>query len=113
MKRHNNGGDAAEPLVDPSQDYELLLGYENSTHTVLRFKRKLDTCDYSHDVAITVSTHTSSAMTTRLFTQSRGEALAGSRSAQLSFMLTRGFFSIETVIWNKHVLSLFRYVRRL
>lgn len=43
-----------EPEVDPSQDYQLLLGYENSTHTVLRFKRRLDTCDY-HDIPITVS----------------------------------------------------------
>ena len=43
-----------EPEVDPSQDYQLLLGYENSTHTVLRFRRRLDTCD-NHDVPITVS----------------------------------------------------------
>lgn len=43
-----------EPEVDASQDYQLLLGYENSTHTVLRFKRRLDTCDY-HDIPITVS----------------------------------------------------------
>ena len=43
-----------EPEVDPSQDYQLLLGYENSTHTVLRFRRKLDTCDH-HDIPITVS----------------------------------------------------------
>lgn len=43
-----------EPEVDPSQDYQLLLGYENKTHTVLRFRRKLDTCDH-HDIPITVS----------------------------------------------------------
>lgn len=43
-----------EPEVDPSQDYQLLLGYENSTHTVLRFRRRLDTCDH-HDIPITVS----------------------------------------------------------
>lgn len=42
-----------EPEVDPSQDYQLLLGYENSTHTVLRFRRRLDTCDH-HDIPITV-----------------------------------------------------------
>nr|CAI5864751.1 unnamed protein product [Callosobruchus analis] len=42
-----------EPEVDPSQDYQLLLGYENNTHTVLRFRRKLDTCD-RHDIPITV-----------------------------------------------------------
>lgn len=51
IKRNGDG----EPFVDPSQDYILLLGYENATHTVMRFKRKLDTCDTSHDVPITVS----------------------------------------------------------
>lgn len=44
-----------EPVVDPSQDYVLMLGYENATHTVMRFKRKLETCDMSYDVPITVS----------------------------------------------------------
>ncbi|EFA04095.2 MOXD1 homolog 2 [Tribolium castaneum] len=44
-----------EPEVDPSQDYQLLLGYENHTHTVLRFRRKLDTCDH-HDIPITNDT---------------------------------------------------------
>ncbi|KAJ8977652.1 hypothetical protein NQ317_006425, partial [Molorchus minor] len=43
-----------EPEVDPSQDYQLLLGYENSTHTVLRFRRRFDTCDH-HDIPITIS----------------------------------------------------------
>jgi DOMON domain len=51
IKKHSDG----EPIVDPSQDYILLLGYENATHTVLRFKRKLDTCDTTHDVVLTVS----------------------------------------------------------
>lgn len=51
IKKHGDG----EPFVDPSQDYVLLLGYENATHTVMRFKRKLDTCDTSHDIPITVS----------------------------------------------------------
>lgn len=51
MKRNGDN----EPFVDPSQDYILLLGYENATHTVMRFKRKLDTCDTSHDIPITVS----------------------------------------------------------
>uniref|UniRef100_A0A182WX47 DOMON domain-containing protein n=1 Tax=Anopheles quadriannulatus TaxID=34691 RepID=A0A182WX47_ANOQN len=49
VKKHGDG----EPLVDSSQDYVLLLGYENQTHTVLRFKRKLDTCDVAYDVPIT------------------------------------------------------------
>ena len=43
-----------EPEEDASQDYELLQGYENGTHTVLRFRRKYDTCD-PHDFRITVS----------------------------------------------------------
>lgn len=53
--RHVKPGYDREPEVDPSQDYQLLLGYENATHTVLRFKRRLDTCDISHDMPITVS----------------------------------------------------------
>ncbi|XP_078598387.1 DBH-like monooxygenase protein 1 [Branchiostoma floridae x Branchiostoma japonicum] len=36
----------ALPPEDESQDWELLSGYENATHTVLRFKRKLQTCDF-------------------------------------------------------------------
>lgn len=51
MKR---SGDV-EPVVDPSQDYVLMLGYENATHTVMRFKRKLETCDTSYDIPISVS----------------------------------------------------------
>ncbi|CAH1248491.1 MOXD1 [Branchiostoma lanceolatum] len=35
----------ALPPVDESQDWELVSGYENATHTVLRFNRKLMTCD--------------------------------------------------------------------
>ncbi|XP_066291636.1 DBH-like monooxygenase protein 1 homolog [Branchiostoma lanceolatum] len=35
----------AQPPVDESQDWELVSGYENETHTVLRFNRKLTTCD--------------------------------------------------------------------
>ena len=41
--------------MDPSQDYVLLSGKENSTHTTLRFRRKLRTCDEKYDVSITVS----------------------------------------------------------
>ncbi|XP_069693146.1 MOXD1 homolog 2-like [Periplaneta americana] len=44
-----------EPELDPSQDYELLLGYENGTHTVIRFRRRYDTCD-PHDYTITNDT---------------------------------------------------------
>lgn len=32
-----------------------MKGFVNATHTVFRFKRKLDTCDINHDVPITVS----------------------------------------------------------
>ncbi|XP_071438873.1 MOXD1 homolog 2 [Hetaerina americana] len=37
--------DRSEPEVEASQDWELLLGYENGTHTILRFRRAYDTCD--------------------------------------------------------------------
>lgn len=49
---HSNNG---EPVLDPSQDYVLLSGIENDTHTILRFRRKLKTCDEKYDVSITVS----------------------------------------------------------
>lgn len=42
-----------DPQMDSSQDYSLLLGYENKTHTVLRFSRRYDTCD-PRDLKITV-----------------------------------------------------------
>ncbi|XP_011642659.1 MOXD1 homolog 2-like [Pogonomyrmex barbatus] len=42
-----------DPQMDSSQDYRLLLGYENKTHTVLRFSRQYDTCD-PRDLKITV-----------------------------------------------------------
>lgn len=32
-------------MIDKSQDVELLGGYQNDTHTVLRFSRPLETCD--------------------------------------------------------------------
>lgn len=54
--RHVKKNGDGQPLVDSSQDYVLLLGYENQTHTVLRFKRKLDTCDVAYDVPITNDT---------------------------------------------------------
>ncbi|XP_064097931.1 MOXD1 homolog 1-like isoform X2 [Macrobrachium nipponense] len=34
------------PIIDKSQNVELLSGYQNGTHTVLRFKRPWDTCDH-------------------------------------------------------------------
>ncbi|KAG6798060.1 MOXD1 homolog 2 [Apis laboriosa] len=44
-----------DPQMDSSQDYCLLLGYENKTHTVLRFSRRYDTCD-PRDLKITNDT---------------------------------------------------------
>lgn len=44
-----------DPQMDSSQDYSLLLGYENKTHTVLRFSRRYDTCD-PRDLKITNDT---------------------------------------------------------
>ena len=40
--------------LDASQDYDLIGAQENETHTVLRFRRKLVTCD-DKDLNITVS----------------------------------------------------------
>jgi len=39
---------------DKTQDYQLVVGYEYQGGTVLRFKRKLQTCD-GEDLVITVS----------------------------------------------------------
>jgi len=41
--RHGVGN--TYPPMDDKQDYELISGSENSTHTILKFKRKLDTGD--------------------------------------------------------------------
>lgn len=51
IKTHSTTG---EPVPDTSQDYVLLASSENATHTTLRFRRKLDTCDEKFDVPITV-----------------------------------------------------------
>ncbi|XP_031841330.1 DBH like monooxygenase olf413 [Nomia melanderi] len=52
--RHVKGANK-DPVMDSSQDYTLLLGYENKTHTVLRFSRRYDTCDL-RDLKITNDT---------------------------------------------------------
>ncbi|KAL7291548.1 hypothetical protein TKK_0014803 [Trichogramma kaykai] len=49
--RHVKGANR-EPQMDSSQDYHLQSGYENKTHTVLRFNRRYDTCD-PRDLKIT------------------------------------------------------------
>lgn len=55
--RHFRKNGLADPAIDPSQDCTLLLGYENRTHTVLRFRRPLSNdCDPAHDMPITAGT---------------------------------------------------------
>ncbi|XP_050714984.1 uncharacterized protein LOC126997815 [Eriocheir sinensis] len=44
------------PKVDVSQDVKLLGGYQNNTHTVLRFSRPWNTCDESQDFVLTDDT---------------------------------------------------------
>lgn len=44
-------------MVDQSQDYVLLRSSENATHTIIQFRRKLNTCDEKFDVPITVSSY--------------------------------------------------------
>ncbi|XP_064630534.1 DBH-like monooxygenase protein 1 homolog [Lineus longissimus] len=48
--RHATGH--TKPLMDPKQDVELLMGKEEDGFTILKFKRKLNTCDQQHDLAI-------------------------------------------------------------
>uniref|UniRef100_T1IY35 DOMON domain-containing protein n=1 Tax=Strigamia maritima TaxID=126957 RepID=T1IY35_STRMM len=47
--------DNGEFYLDQKQDYQILFGSENETHTTLRFQRKFDTCD-SKDWKITNDT---------------------------------------------------------
>ncbi|MPC37085.1 DBH-like monooxygenase protein 1 [Portunus trituberculatus] len=44
------------PMVDESQDVKLLGGYQNDTHTVLRFSRPWDTCDGDQDYTLSDDT---------------------------------------------------------
>lgn len=43
------------PVKDIVENYELLNGYQNDTHTVFMFTRLWNTCDKQHDIAIGVS----------------------------------------------------------
>ncbi|XP_021710974.1 MOXD1 homolog 2 [Aedes aegypti] len=54
--RHIRAGSDGDPIIDPSQDYTLLSLYQNQTHTVMRFKRNLNTCDNKDDFPITNDT---------------------------------------------------------
>ncbi|KAJ9595787.1 hypothetical protein L9F63_013031, partial [Diploptera punctata] len=40
------------PIADPEQDCSLVSGKQNDTHTIIRFKRHLDTCDRNHDMKL-------------------------------------------------------------
>ena len=44
------------PQIDESQDWHLLEGHQNSTHTVLKFTRPLISCDKEMDRDITKDT---------------------------------------------------------
>ena len=48
-----HGDDRGRFIRDKSQDYLLDLGYEYQDSTVLRFRRKLNTCD-GDDLIVTV-----------------------------------------------------------
>ena len=53
------------PEVDDHQDYELLEGWEKDNQTILRFSRKLITCDpddYTIDVSIHVLRHSNTVL---------------------------------------------------
>lgn len=44
------------PSIDESQDYNLLGGYQNDSHTVFRFSRPWTTCDDHHDFQLSGDT---------------------------------------------------------
>ncbi|KAG7172306.1 MOXD1 1-like 1 [Homarus americanus] len=52
--RHGEGN--WRPPVDDTQDVEVLGGYQNDTHTVLRFSRPWYTCDDKHDLPLSENT---------------------------------------------------------
>ncbi|XP_071096981.1 uncharacterized protein [Haliotis cracherodii] len=41
-----------EPIIDDSQDWTIIAGFENDFGTVLKFSRALDTCDEKQDFVI-------------------------------------------------------------
>jgi hypothetical protein len=43
------------PVADPEQDCTLVGGRQNESHTVVRFRRAMDTCDRNHDYVLRVS----------------------------------------------------------
>lgn len=61
LPQDRHGLASGESLLDPQQDYDLINAYENETHTVMTFRRKLYTCD-DKDLNVTVSCHTSACV---------------------------------------------------
>ena len=51
-----------ESVLDAQQDYDLIDAYENDTHTVMRFRRNMLTCDHN-DLNITVTALAPTALT--------------------------------------------------
>ena len=49
-----HGNQFGQIIRDRSQDYQLIVGYQYQDTTVLRFRRKLETCD-GEDLSITVN----------------------------------------------------------
>ncbi len=47
---HADGNGA--PLVDSSQDYRVINGHQNGTHTLVTFERDWDTCDEKGDLQL-------------------------------------------------------------
>jgi len=43
------------PVADPEQDCTLVGGRQNESHTVVRFRRALNTCDGNYDYVLGVS----------------------------------------------------------
>ena len=50
-----HGNQFGQMVQDKSQDIQLIVGYEYQGTTVIRFKRKINTCD-GEDLALTVRT---------------------------------------------------------
>lgn len=51
---HGSREAPGKPVQDDTQNYTVINGYQNATHTIIQFQRPLETCD-PDDVAITVS----------------------------------------------------------
>ncbi|GIX73703.1 hypothetical protein CDAR_397851 [Caerostris darwini] len=96
----------AMPVLDDQQDFQLLHGYENETHTVLQFSRKFDTCD-GQDMAITNDTvrviyayHDTDYLSDEMFLY-HGKDRRGSRSLILLQPITqKNKLPDDVRIWN-------------